>query len=159
PAQRAVRRTDDVEAACAVEDDIIDVRLQQRGGDLAPLVDDALRGADQRAAAQHGAPAARCPDALRRSVGDAGTHAALVGTDAHAGGHDLGERGLVALSRRARARRDGDAATALHADGPALPACRARLDVGRDADAVELASCPGRALLLAQLRVADGLER
>ena len=114
--------------------------LEQAGRDAPALFAHLHRAAHQRPAAQRHAAAAEGAEALGPGAGVTVEHRHLVGRDPQVIGHHLGERGLVALAVRARAGDGGDAARALDADRPALPAERAGLDVGDHPDAHDLAA-------------------
>jgi hypothetical protein len=86
-------------------------------------------------------------------------HLDLVGRDAEVIRDDLGERRLVSLPVRARARDGGDAARALDLEAAALPAERAGLDVGRDPNAHDLPAFPALRLPAAEAGIVGRLER
>ena len=138
---------------------IFRARLEELRREPLSLLPHGDRGLGERAAAEARAAAAERPDRLGRAQRVAVPDDHVLVGDAEMIGDDLGERRLVALAVRARSRDRGDLAGPLHAHDAALPAEHVGgFDVGRDADAHEVAALTLLRLLASQLCVVGQLE-
>ena len=150
PAQRRLGGARHVEGAgVEVEHHVLGVGLQRVGGELLGAVDEDLRGLAGGGAADLGRLGAVGAGAARHPVGVAGQHLDLVQVDAGALGHDLGERGLVALAVGEGPGADDRAAVLGDLDGAELALADAvgDLDVDGDADAEQHMRTVGAPLL------------
>ena len=142
-------------------------RLHQVGGDLLALGDDLVQRLDDRGAAHGEAATAVGAHAEQHLAGVAMLDRDVLERDAQLVGHDLRERGLVALAMAVAAGEDGDLAGGMHAHLAGLEQAGARaqgagdarwrdaagLDVGRVAEAALQAL--GRAGRLARFEAGD----
>ena len=137
PADHAPGRADDAEAPID-RHHVVRPGLQEARGEPPRLFSHVARRERQRRPAESDAPAPERADALRRAERVAVADGHRLRRDTELVGDDLGERGLVPLAMRARAR-DGEHGTGLlDSDQPTLPPEAGRLDVDGDADADDL---------------------
>ena len=150
-------------ARVEVQHHVLGIGLKRVGGELLGAIDEDLRRLPGRGASDLGRFGAVGSGAARHPVGVAGQHLDLVQVDAGALGHDLGERGLVALAVGEGAGADEGSAVLGDLDGAelALRDAVGDLDVDGDPDPQQRVGAVGAALLLlaAQFRVAGLLER
>ncbi|CAB4899311.1 unannotated protein [freshwater metagenome] len=147
----------------AVEHDVVDVRLEQIGGETTRSIDERLGGDLHCRTTDLQRPRSAGATTARDEVGVAVDEPNVFHRDAGEVARDHRPRGGVALTVRRRSGAHRCRTIGMHFDRPELaPAHGVRdLDVGRDADAHEhvVVVCSTRRLLGAQFGVARRIER